>query len=415
MKVLTVLPDIPLPADTGLHLRMLGNLECVRALGAESFLLCFSTEERIKNLRLMPEVQLLADEVIYAGQRKPQSEFTKAELARYKLGYLVAGRLGRPSASYPFAMRYDAVGACDLVAEEVARIGADYVVLPSSMIHWAPTLKRAGAQVVADAIDVLTDLTRRLMVDVSWGKPGQRLSLAANYYASRTQERLFLPECVEVWATSEGEVQRLRELSPSTRIVLIPNTVPEPDGDFARAELPRTVGFIGTYSSLPNARAARHLAEVIFPRVRAAVADSTLMLAGVGLSETDRVRYNGLPGTTVLGRVESSQQFVASCSVLALPIRIRGGVTLKLVESLALGRAVVASPEMIAGLPVSAGTDLVVGNTDDDFASAIVKLLEDDEYRSRIAANGRLAYERHFSRAALIKSAKADSILGEGV
>lgn len=414
MKVLTVLPDIPLPADTGLHLRMLGNLECVRALGAESHLICFSTEERALNLRLMPEVELLADEVIYAGQRKPQSEFTKSELARFKASYMVAGYLGRPSASYPFAMRYDAVGARDVVAAEAARIGADYVVLPSSMIHWAPTLKRIGAEVIADAIDVLTDLTQRLMVDASWSNPGRRLSLAANYYSSRTQERLFLPQCVEVWATSEGEVQRLRELSPSTPIVLVPNTVSEPEGNFAGSEVPRTVGFIGTYSSLPNANAARNLAEDIFPRVRGRMKDAALLIAGSGLPENDHVRYNALPGTTVLGRVESSQQFVASCSVLALPIRIRGGVTLKLVEALALGRAVVASPEMIAGLPVSAGTDLVVADTDQEFASAIVKLLEDDEYRAKIAASGRLAYERHFSRAALIKSARAGSILCEG-
>ena len=64
MRVLTVLPDVSLPPDTGLHLRMLGNLALVRSLGHESYLLFFSTEERGGNLELI-------DEVCTAGRRPP--------------------------------------------------------------------------------------------------------------------------------------------------------------------------------------------------------------------------------------------------------------------------------------------------------------------------------------------------------
>lgn len=414
MRVLTVLPDLPLPADTGLHLRMLGNLDVVGSLGAESHVLCFSTEERSENLRLLPEVAELCDSVTYAGPRKPQASFRKSELILLKINYGVGGALRRRTRSYPFSMRYDAVGGQQRTVDEVNRIAAEVVVLPSFLLHWAPAIRRTGALVIADSIDILTDLTARLAASSSWSNPVHRLSLASNYLASRSQETLFFPHCAEVWVTSPGEADRVATLSRGTRTVIIPNTVPNPELPSESVPQSGAIGFIGTYTSEPNLLAANRLARRVLPLVRARHPKASLLLAGSGMTPQDSASMRAHPGVEVLGRVQDSTDFIRSCSILALPIEVRGGVPLKLVEALALGRPVVASPEMVAGLPLRHGSDVLVADSDEGLASAIIQLIEDQDLRLRVGQNGRLAYEENFSRTALIRNAKRESILAKG-
>lgn len=410
-RVLTVLPDLPLPADTGLHLRMLGNLEVVRALGAESHVLCFSTEDRAQHLELLPEVATLCDSLTYAGPRRSQEKFTRSELIREKLGYGARGLMNRPSATYPFAMRYDAVSGLQKTLDECKRVRPYAVVLPSFLLHWAPSVRATGAMVIADAIDILTDLTHRLMRATSLRNPLARVSLASNYWAERSQERLFFPDCAEAWVTSTAEAARVSAVSPATKTVVIPNTVDEPANDsVADIEFGR-VGFIGTYTSEPNLVSARRLATRIWPLVRAEFPEGTLALAGAGMPAGDARALAAIPGVEVLGRVESSAAFIRSCQVLALPIEVRGGVPLKLVEALALNRPVVASPELVMGLPLHADVEVLVGQGDRQFADAIGQLLVAPQKSIAVAAAGRQAYDRYFSREAMIRNAANSSIL----
>jgi glycosyltransferase involved in cell wall biosynthesis len=415
VRVLTVLPDLPLPADTGLHLRMLGNLALVRALGAESHLLFFSTEDRANSLSQVDEVAELVDGWRYAGARRPQRTFTRRELLRHKTDFLVRGALRRPARHYPFSMRYDAVGGANLVAAEARAVQADVVVLPSFCLHWAPGIRATGALVIADAIDVLTDLTARLLRSNSGRRnPARMLSLLANYLASRSQERIFLPACAEVWVTSSAEAERVRGIAPGCKTVVIPNTVQDPPytplGDVAAP----IVGFIGTYSSQPNLAAVLRLADEVLPIVRRTVPGAILRIAGAQLPADVGARLRLLPGVEVRGRVDSSADFLSECTVVALPVRVRGGVPLKLVEALAVQRAVVASPQLVEGLPLKDGRDLMVADGPDGFAEAISALLTDRVRRQDVACYGRSAFEEHFSRAALERNARAGSLLAAG-
>lgn len=411
LRVLTVLPDIPLPADTGLHLRMVGNLAVVRALGAKSSALCFSTEERSQSVELLDEVNDLADNVTYAGQRKPQRSFTRREQLSAKLGFMGNGILGRPANSYPFSMRYDAVGGMQLAVEEAKRVRADFVIIPSIFLHWAPALRATGAQVIADAADVLSDVTRRVADCKRWMNLLSRLSLEANWLASRTQERRYFPHCAEVWVTSEAEARRVEALVPETRVVVMPNTVAVDPLREAVPMKPVSIGFIGTYSYLPNLDAARTLVRDIFPLVRREVPGATLWLAGTRLPEEFANEFAAQPDITALGRVEDSAQFLSSCSVVALPVAVRGGVPLKLIEAMALSKAVVASPQLVEGVSVKHDVDLLIGGSNQDFVRQLVSVLEDDLLANRLGVAARATYEGCFSPAALLRNAQVSSLL----
>jgi glycosyltransferase involved in cell wall biosynthesis len=409
-RVLTVLPDFPFPTTTGLHLRMVSNLELVRSLGCFNALLYFSTEGREPAPVESTPLAQICDEVRHGGRRFPHGDFSTASLIVHKVDFFVRGALGLPGGRYPFSTSYDRIGAAEIILAEARRMKADFVVLPSFMLHYATLMKNSGFHVIADAIDVLTELTARFLA--SYGKSAiSRLGLFANYMASRTQERVFLAQCIEVWATSPSEAEALARIAPGVNVVVVANSLdecvvkPEPE------TIDKNVGFIGTYSSVPNLDAANFLTDRVFPIVLQKNPAARLKLAGANLPAADETKLRSLGYVDLLGAVADSNELYSQCRVIALPVFVRGGVPLKIVEAFAREKAVVACPELIEGLDVRNGHDLLVRENPEDFAQAISSLLSDDAFRRRLAANGRQTFMRNWSRSHAEEVLRRSSVL----
>jgi len=408
-RVLTVLPDFPFPATTGLHLRHVSNLELVHRLGCYSALLYFTTEEREPLPIASTPLARICDEVRHGGHRIPHAQFSTASLIAHKADFLFHGALGLPGKRYPFSMSYDRIGAEQIVLAEAQRVQADFVVLPSMMMHYTSSLRRNGFGVVIDAADVLTHLSASFLRDLN-GRGG-RLGLYANFIACRAQERIFLRHCSELWATSSDEAGAFRRIAPGVRAVVIPNCLDEAAVLPARNVDDPTVGFIGTYSYAPNLDAALFLAEQVFPRVLHECPDAKLRIAGANMPQVAAAKLQSITNVEVLGRVDDSGRFMNSCAVLALPVFLRGGVPLKLIEAMARGKAIVASPEMIAGVNITDCENALVRSRADDFADAIFALLRDPALRERLGASARATFVRDFSISAAEAVLRRDSVL----
>ena len=408
-RVLTVLPDFPFPATTGLHLRHLSNLDLVHRLGCYSALLYFTTEERNPPPGESTPLAQLCDEVRHGGRRFPHADFSTAALVAHKLDFLLRGALGLPGKRYPFSMSYDRIGAEKIILSEAKRIDADFVVLPSFMLHYAARLAADGLLVIADAIDVLTELTASFLANYA-SHPISRLGLYANYVASRTQERLFLPQCCEVWATSPAEAEALARIAPGVNVLVIANSLDESQFSASPLATGKSIGFIGTYSSRPNLDAALFLAEQVLPEVMREHPDARLKLAGAGMPPAAAARLRELPFVDLLGSVLDSAELYDQCRVIALPVFVRGGVPLKLIEAMAREKPVVASPELVAGLPVQHGVDVLIRDRE-SYSAAISLLLSNDDLCARLATAGRQTFMAHWSRAQAEKVLRQSSAL----
>jgi glycosyltransferase involved in cell wall biosynthesis len=113
----------------------------------------------------------------------------------------------------------------------------------------------------------------------------------------------------------------------------------------------------------------------------------------------------------VLGQVADSGRFMDECAVLALPIFLRGGVPLKVIEAMARGKAIVASPELIEGLRVVDEEEMLVRNTPADFAAAVVSLLRDASMREQLGTKARAVFVRDFSLSSAEAVLRRDSVL----
>jgi glycosyltransferase involved in cell wall biosynthesis len=409
-RVLTVLPDFPFPATTGLHLRMVSNLELVHRLGCFSSLLYFSTEGREPAPVESTPLANICDVVRHGGRRFPHSNFSSTSLIGHKIDFLVRGALGLPGKRYPFSTSYDRIGAAEIILAEARRVEADFVVLPSFMLHYATLLRSSGFRVIADAIDVLTELTARFLS--TYGKGAiSRLGLYANYLASRTQERVFLAQCSEVWATSPPEAEALARIAPGVNAIVVANSLDENVFQPGPETTNENVGFIGTYSSVPNLDAARFLAERVFPTVLRRNPAARLKLAGANLPPADDTKLRVLGYVDLLGAVAESNELYSQCRVIALPVSVRGGVPLKIVEAFAREKAVVACPELVEGLVVRDAHDVLVRENPEDFAEAISTLLSDDAFRRRLAKNARETFMRNWSRSHAEEVLRQSSVL----
>jgi glycosyltransferase involved in cell wall biosynthesis len=405
-----VLPDFPLPATTGLHIRMLANMQILRALGERIDVAYFATEDRQGD---PSELASFADSCELVATRRPYEDFSIRERVRQRIRFAVRALAYQPGDEYPFSLPYDAVSGEPRVAAVVRRREANTVLLPSILIHYAKTLAAEDVRVIADAADVLTDQSRQFLAIYGRRSPLRIPGLTANYLACRSQERLFLPFCDEVWANAEWTAARLRDLVPGVRVIIVGNVL---DGDSVRATpLPATpdIGFIGTYTYAPNLDAACYLVDEVMPRVVARVAEARLKLAGAGLPAKIARRFTDTGWVDILGRVANAAEFVHSCRALAFPLFVRSGPPLKLVEAMACGRPSVASSHITQGLPLTDGKDVLVGRSAEEFAELLAHVLSDDSAAASIGAAARRTFERTFSLAAAIKSARSTSVLAQ--
>jgi glycosyltransferase involved in cell wall biosynthesis len=122
----------------------------------------------------------------------------------------------------------------------------------------------------------------------------------------------------------------------------------------------------------------------------------------VGRDPSERVRrLADVPGVTVTGRVEQIEPYLARAAVAVAPLLSGGGTKLKVLEALAAGRAVVATPVAAEGITLVDGRDLVVAAEPVGFARAVTGLLDHPQRRVAMGAAGRAAVVERYDWGAI--------------
>ena len=93
-------------------------------------------------------------------------------------------------------------------------------------------------------------------------------------------------------------------------------------------------------------------------------------------------------GFTLTGAVPDVRPFVAHSAVAVAPLRVAQGVPNKILEAMAMAKAVVATPAGVAGLRVRAGQDIILAADSDAFARAVIRAL-DPQYARVLGAHAR--------------------------
>ena len=128
------------------------------------------------------------------------------------------------------------------------------------------------------------------------------------------------------------------------------------------------------------------VAETFMP---AAVRDPLVVL-------TVKVTVTALPGVTVTGFVDDVRDWLARAALCVAPLRIARGVQNKVLEAMAMGRAVVATPQAHEGIDAVPGRELLVADGVGPFADAVLGLLRERERAAAIGMAARACVERRY-------------------
>jgi glycosyltransferase involved in cell wall biosynthesis len=285
--------------------------------------------------------------------------------------------------------------------------------------RWRPDVVQAEFLAMGQYLDAAPESQRVLRVhDTGVSVARERLA------ASRGVGRLRLRADLHAWERYEPQVcgwadsivvfteRDRRELAGGAaegRTRIIP-----PDVDCPARVLdplgqePPELLFVGNFAHRPNIEAARRLIESIFPEVQRGLPHARLRL--IGPSPPDEISRHHGGSVIVAGQVDSVEPWLDRAAVFCAPLHSGGGIRMKVMEALAAGKAVVATPLALEGIDAEPGREVLAAEADGEFAAATLRLMKDPALRQAIAAGGRQWAER---AAAISRSDAFDALYRE--
>jgi polysaccharide biosynthesis protein PslH len=209
----------------------------------------------------------------------------------------------------------------------------------------------------------------------------------AGWQVSRALEHHVWSAATLVAAVSERDTDIIRRDVPGAEVTLTPNGFDHlsPAGPRVHAGIGSRVAFVGNYAWAPTRDGAWDLVTRIWPRIRRAMPDARLALAGAELPGDLAAAARAADGIDIVGEVPSVLPTLVGADIFVCPIRTGSGIKVKMVEAMQAGCAIVCTSAAIRGLPEGADSAVVRTDDENEFAVAVVRLLGDAAHRSMLS------------------------------
>jgi glycosyltransferase involved in cell wall biosynthesis len=248
---------------------------------------------------------------------------------------------------------------------------------------------------VVDSHDIAYDLARQFAL--AGASLGRRLYAEANWRKLRREELGTYCDADGVYLCSAADERRLLDQVADVRTAVIPNaadveyyqprpTDPPRDG--------RTVLYFGLLSTVPNVDALTHFAQNIWPHITASHPEARWKIIG----DRPPPSVLALRGARVelTGFVSDLRPHLAGAAVVVVPLRLGSGTRLKIIEAMAMGKAIVSTTLGAEGIEAVPGRDIILKDEPAAFADAVSRLLAEPSLADRIGQSARqLAVERY--------------------
>lgn len=389
MKLLFLAHRIPYPPNKGDKIRSYHELRALVDHGHEVHLLAFADDVRdlhyqVDLARGCASVRIVRLRKFWAKFRALLSVLTSRPLS---LGYFGSWKMRRLVKRALKKQKFDAV-----------------FVYSSAMAQYVPAKWRS--RTIVDLVDVDSE---------KWREYAERTTSPKSWLYEIEARRLrkYEHEIAAGFAnsilTTRREADLLSDLDEFTRrarIRILTNGVdteyfqPEPSAadtgkvirlPFAPAREPDSrprLVFTGVMDYFANVEAVRWFAAEVFPLIQEQEPQAEFIIVGSNPSvEVKKLAEH--PGITVTGTVEDIRPYLDAATVCVAPLRIARGIQNKLLEAMACGKAIVATPEAAAGLRVAHEEQLLLASSPTEFATAALELIRDKGLRDGLGWRAR--------------------------
>lgn len=342
----------------------------------------------VRNLSARHEVHLIA--LAHGGESKERSEWSREYCRSFSIFHSDNGIRARMRAVTSAADRMLA----RYVSDAVVKLHPDVIHLEGGGL--APLLGWATRGVPA-VLSVHDSKALRFEEFARFtGAPRMRLRLKLLAVIARRHERRWFGHADRVVVTSPFDAEGLSASIGADLIASIPYGVDLEYYARQQPPEPARIVFTGNMNWPPNEDAAEHFARDIMPAVRSRIPDASFWI--VGAEPSARVRnLASIPGVHVTGTVEDIRPRIWSAAVYASPLRFGLGVKNKILEAMASGAPIVATPRSLSGTPLIDGQHAMIADDDLSFGDAVVRLLSDSALRQSLAREARRLAEKEYS------------------
>jgi sugar transferase (PEP-CTERM/EpsH1 system associated) len=233
---------------------------------------------------------------------------------------------------------------------------------------------------IVDFVDVDSEKWRRLAALRRWPWSWLYRRESARL---RAFDRAAAARCAHCLFVSPPEARAFEALVPAaaSKTLVIPNGVdggyfaPERDRPCPFGQGGHVLAFTGDMGYWPNEDAVLWFAGEVLPRLRAD--RPGLRFAVIGRASPRRLRKAAARlDIDLIGAVPDVRPYLTHAALVVAPLRIAQGVPNKVLEAMAMAKAVVATPAAVSGLGLEPERDLLVAATPAAFAAAVARLLD---------------------------------------
>ena len=156
----------------------------------------------------------------------------------------------------------------------------------------------------------------------------------------------------------------------------------------------KTLLFVGSLDWFPNIDAFKWFYSNVFPVIKQRYPD--VILKVIGKNPPDEIKSIKDPSVIVLGMVDDVRPHFKDAHVCVVPLRIGGGMRIKILEMLAMKKAVVSTHIGAEGIEIEDGNHLLLADSEKEIADSISKYFDDINLTKKIGETGyKLVYEKY--------------------
>lgn len=221
----------------------------------------------------------------------------------------------------------------------------------------------------------------------------------------KAYEHAVLARVDGVAAITPADAAHLADHHGKLPIATVPFAVDPADYAAEQPDGPPVFFHLGSMDWLPNEEGVRWLLSAVWPRVQRKHPDAELHLAGNRMPK-DLLKAR-LPGVTITGRVPDAEAYMAKRHVMLVPLLSAGGMRVKIIEGMALGKCVISTPIGAEGIACTDGEDILIARTATDFVERMGRVIGDPALAGRIGTRARALIGRRYTNERVVKELTA--------
>jgi len=424
MKILYIAHRIPYPPNRGDKIRSFNEIKYL-SQRHEIHLACLADDS--KDLKYENDLKRFCKStnvvLINLKMVKLKSSFYLFSKKPLSVPYFYSRKLQRSVDQLLSTNHYDAVFCFSSpMAEYVFRsrsLDSGCLKLEKSLVKGSPVtsyqkLASRNQKLIMDFVDVDSDkwgqYSKHARFPMSWvyALEGRRLADYERKVAETFDHSIFVTEAeAKIFRNKNLHIKNITAISNGVDLDYFSPTVSQHPSTINQQPV---IVFTGVMNYFANVDGVVWFTKEILPLIRKEIPEIRFYI--VGRNPTKEVLSLALDSSvTVTGYVPDTREYLKMAAVVAAPLRIARGIQNKVLEAMAMGIPVVATPQAFEGVEAEPGRDLILGGDVRKIAEGVIGLVKEGSLRKSIGDNARRTIEKNYCWSKNLE--KLDNVLME--